>query len=48
MRWPWQDHDKDGKPDDIFGDTYIELILAWIAAMLTFLVISTVAYYVIG
>ena len=48
MRLPWQDKDKDGEPDDYFGDTYIELFLAWIAACLTFLVIGMVIYYVIG
>jgi hypothetical protein len=46
MRWPWQDKDKDGKPDDVFGDTYIELFLAWIAVNLTALVIMGILYYV--
>ena len=46
MRWPWQDKNKDGQPDDSFGDTYVELMLAWIAACLTFLVIATVVHYV--
>lgn len=46
MRRPWQDKDKDGQPDDHFGDTYIELMLAWIAICLTFIAIATVLYYV--
>ena len=46
MRWPWQDKDNDGEPDDIFGDTYIEWFLAWIAACLTFLVVAAILYYV--
>ena len=46
MRWPWRDYDNDGEPDDYFGDTYLELVLAWIAVCLTFLVIVTVLYYV--
>jgi len=46
MRWPWQDKDKDGRPDDYFGDTYLELLLAWIAVCLTFLVVAAVLYYV--
>ena len=46
MRWPWRDYDNDGEPDDYFGDTNLELVLAWIAVCLTFLVVVTVLYYV--
>ena len=30
----------------LFGDTYIELFLAWIAICLTFLVVAVILYYV--
>jgi len=39
VKWPWQDKDNDGQPDDYFGDTYVELFLAWIAVSITSLVV---------
>lgn len=40
MKWPWQDiSPKDGKPDDYPFDTFTEMYLAWIAMMLTVIVI---------
>jgi hypothetical protein len=39
--------DKAGKDTDgILGNTWIELFLAWIAVMLTLLVIFSILYYV--
>ena len=40
MKWPH-------KSDDPF-DTWLEFYLAWIAAMLTLIVVGTVLYYVGG
>lgn len=49
MRWPWTDkHPKDGRADDQFGDTYMELALAWIAVCLTALVVFSALYYLSG
>ena len=48
MKWPWQDADNDGKPDDIFGDTYVELFLLWNALALTALIIMGIAQFFFG
>ncbi len=50
MKWPWQDKVPpfDGRADDQFGDSWIEIFLAIIAFNLTFLSIITLVYYLGG
>ncbi len=49
MRWPWQDvNPKDGEIDDYPFDTWKEIFLAWIALVLTGLLVLGIIGYVSG
>ncbi len=48
MRWPWQDKDNDGKPDDYPFDTWTEIFLAQIAFSLAVLVVLAILGFIIG
>jgi hypothetical protein len=48
MRFPWQDKDNDGRPDDYPFDTFGEIYLAWIAVALTGILFFIILGYIIG
>ena len=46
MRLPWQDKDNVPGPDDRPLDTYMEWYVAWIAVMLTGILVFVILGYV--
>ncbi len=48
MRWPWQDRDEVKGPDDYPLDSYMEWYVAWIAIMLTGILVFVILGYVSG
>lgn len=48
MRFPWQDKDNDGEPDDYPLDSFMEMYVAWIAVMLTGILFFVILGYVAG